>query len=69
VLLFVFDDEALSRPIASPDKVTFLMRIAGLTSALRNLGGILVERRGRLVGEVAAVAAEVGAERCSRPRT
>ena len=62
VPLFVFDGDALARPIASPNKVAFLLgAVADLTSALRDRGGMLVKRHGRFAGEVATVAAEVGA--------
>lgn len=63
VPLFVFDDAVLARPIASPNKVTFLLdAVRDLASTLRDRGGALVKRRGVLADEVAAVVAEVDAE-------
>lgn len=62
VPLFVFDEAALAKPIASPNKLAFLHGAAGdLAATMRDLGGMLAIRRGRLADEVAAVVAEVGA--------
>jgi deoxyribodipyrimidine photo-lyase len=60
--LFVFDDAALARPIACPNKVAFLLdAVRDLASTVRELGGALVTRRGSWAGEVAEVVAETGA--------
>lgn len=43
VLLFVFDDAVLEKPIASPNKVAFLLdAVNDLTATIRDLGGLLV---------------------------
>jgi deoxyribodipyrimidine photo-lyase len=63
VPLFVFDDHVYGHAIASPNKVAFLLdSIDDLAARLRDLGGALYRRRGRLVEQVGAVAAEAGAD-------
>ena len=62
VPLFVFDDAILAGPLASPNKLAFLLdAVSELTSSLRDLGGALFKRRGDVVEEVAAVCAEANA--------
>ena len=62
VPLFVFDDAVFAHPIASPNKVAFLLgAVRDLASTLRDLGGVLVMRRGQLAEKVTAVTTEVDA--------
>lgn len=62
VPLFVLDDAILGGSYAAPNRVRFLLAALGeLDAGLRAIGGRLVLRRGKVVDEVAAVAAEVGA--------
>ena len=63
VPLFVFDDHVYGHAIASPNKMAFLLdSVDDLAARLRDLGGALYRRRGRLVEQVGAVAAEAGAD-------
>jgi deoxyribodipyrimidine photo-lyase len=64
VPLFVLDDAILRRRYASPNRVGFLLEsLVDLRGRLRERGGDLVVRRGEVVDEVRALAAEVGAAR------
>ena len=63
VPLFVFDDEIFGHPVASPNKVAFLLdSVDDVASSLRDLGGALCIRRGQLTAEVGAAVADAGAE-------
>jgi deoxyribodipyrimidine photo-lyase len=63
VPLFVLDDGILGSGFARPNRVRFLLdSLADLRRSLRDLGGTLVVRRGEVVAETMAVAAETGAE-------
>jgi deoxyribodipyrimidine photo-lyase len=59
VPLFVFDDAVLASPLASPNKLAFLLdSVNELTSTMRDLGGALFKRRGDVAEEVAKLCAE-----------
>jgi deoxyribodipyrimidine photo-lyase len=62
VPLFVLD-ETLLRDSGTPNRMSFLLEsLDDLRESLRRLGGDLVVRRGRVVAEVARIAAATGAE-------
>jgi deoxyribodipyrimidine photo-lyase len=63
VPLFVLDDAILASDFARPNRFAFLLdALADLDRSLTALGGRLFVRRGDVVAEALAVAAEVGAE-------
>ncbi len=63
VPLFVLDDGILGSGLARPNRVRFLLdSLVNLRRSLRDLGGTLVVRRGDVVAQTMAVAAETGAE-------
>jgi deoxyribodipyrimidine photo-lyase len=62
VPLFVLDDGILAGRYNRPNRATFLAQaLRDLDGSLRERGGALVVRRGDVVGEVTALAAELGA--------